>query len=88
VAKTGTYYCVIEQTFVEIQPGVYRINGLDFAQRLRYINLSNKIWLQGPKGDVKIVKDRTGFGYTGYVTNNPEYMKEFMWAKLKAQTVN
>jgi len=89
MAKTGTYYCVIEQAFVGIQPGVYRITGLEqVAHRLRYINLSNKIWRQGPKGGVKIIKDRIGFSYTGYVTNKPEYMKEFMWVKLKAQAVN
>jgi len=89
VDKTGTYYCVIDQEFVGIQPGVYRINLLQ-GQRLvrRYGELSTKIWRQGPKGGVKIIKDRIGFSYTGYVTNKPEYMKEFMWVKLKAQTVN
>jgi hypothetical protein len=48
---------------------------------------SDRIWCQGPKGGVKIVKDRITYpgGMYGYVTHNEKAMKEFMWIKLKAK---
>jgi hypothetical protein len=49
---------------------------------------SHRVWCQGPRGGVKIVKDRIsysgGFGH-GYVTNNPKLMKQFAWIKLSAK---
>ena len=48
------------------------------------MSYSNKVWVQGSRGGVKIIKDRTSNIY-GYVTKNEELMKEFMWVKLKAQ---
>jgi hypothetical protein len=49
---------------------------------------SDRIWMQGPRGGVKIVKDRInyygGFGY-GYITTNKKAMKEFTWIKLSAR---
>ena len=87
--KTGTYYCVIERDFAGIPACVYRINLLRGQRLVRgYGELSNKIWCQGPKGGVKIIKDRTEFGRYGYVTNDEAEMKEFMWAKLQAREVN
>jgi hypothetical protein len=47
---------------------------------------SDKIWCQGPRGGVKIVKDRTTWLY-GYVTNNPAIMKKFTWIKLSARHI-
>ena len=48
---------------------------------------SDRIWCQGPKGGVKIVKDRIGYpvGMYGYITNNKTAMKQFTWVKLSAQ---
>lgn len=48
---------------------------------------ANKIWIEGPRGGVKVVKDRESNMY-GYVTNNEEEMKAFMWAKLQAVEVS
>ena len=49
---------------------------------------SDRVWCQGPRGGVKIVKDRInyfgGFGY-GYITKNKKAMKEFTWIKLSAR---
>ena len=47
---------------------------------------SKRVWRQGPKGGVKIVKGRGQHGYA-YVTKDEEMMKKFMWVKLKAQTI-
>jgi hypothetical protein len=44
--------------------------------------------MQGPRGGVKIIKDRInwyGGMYGGYVTNNETAMKEFAWIKLSAR---
>jgi hypothetical protein len=52
----------------------------------RLITISDKVWRQGPKGGVKIVKDRASrTHYVGYVTTNEKIMKDFMWVKLQAQ---
>ena len=50
---------------------------------------SDRIWCQGPRGGVKIVKDRITYpgGMYGYVTNNKTAMKEFAWVKLKAKNL-
>ena len=47
---------------------------------------STRVWQQGPKGGVKIVKGRGRHGY-GYVTKDEGMMKKFMWVKLSAQTL-
>jgi hypothetical protein len=44
------------------------------------------VWLQGPRGGVKIIKDKVGTEF-GYVTQNEKLMKEFMWVKLQAQSL-
>jgi hypothetical protein len=49
---------------------------------------SDRIWMQGPRGGVEIVKDRINYyggAYGGYVTNNKTAMKEFAWIKLSAR---
>ena len=49
---------------------------------------SDRVWCQGPRGGVKIVKDKINYYggvYGGYVTNNKTAMKEFVWVKLLAR---
>lgn len=48
---------------------------------------SDRVWCQGPRGGVKIVKDRINYpsGMYGYITNNKTAMKEFVWVKLLAR---
>ena len=43
--------------------------------------------MQGPRGGVKIVKDRINYygGVYGYITTNKKAMKEFVWIKLSAR---
>ena len=40
---------------------------------------SDRIWCQGPRGGVKMVKDRINYpgGMYGYITNNNKAMKEY-----------
>ena len=49
---------------------------------------SDRVWMQGPRGGVKIIKDRInwyGGMYGAYVTNNQKAMKDFALIKLRAQ---
>ena len=48
---------------------------------------SHRVWCQGPRGGVKIVKDRITYpgGVYGYITTNKKAMKEFAWVKLSAR---
>ena len=84
------YYCEVEYDRADIKPGVYSfraVNGNTLGYN-RLITLSNKIWRQGPYGGVKIVKSRSEFAGTQYVTRDEEVMKKFMWVKLQAQPYN
>lgn len=85
-----TYYCEVTRERADIKSGLYTFSGpsSSFLRYNRLVTLSDKVWLQGPRGGVKIIKDRAGIRIQHYVTNDVEEMKEFMWAKLQAQTVN
>lgn len=54
---------------------------------------SDLVWCQGPQGGVRLVHQdwtKTNFVFRkqGYITTDPEAMKEFMWVKLKAITLS
>ena len=86
-----SYYCEVTYDRADIKPGIYSFSSqknshLGFN---RLITLSDKVWRQGPKGGVKIIKDRgAAFRYNGYVTTDEKLMKKFMWVKLQAQSFN
>ena len=48
------------------------------------VSHSERVWQQGPRGGVKLIKDRY-LGDYGYITQNEEKMKEFAWIKLSAK---
>lgn len=82
-----TYYCEVSYERADIKPGIYTFGGvrghtLGFN---RLITLADKVWRQGPKGGVKIMKDRHGWTGSHYVTTDEKTMKKFMWVKLQAQ---
>ena len=89
-----TYYFEIEKARTDgidsWSKGIYSSEGYMGSYivgwQSRLARLSDRIWRQGPKGGVKIIKGRGQHGY-GYVTNNEEMMKKFIWVKLKAQPV-
>ena len=84
-----SYYCeVTYDRATDIRPGVYMFRTLkDRAIGYnRLVTLSHKIWRQGPKGGVRIIKDKDNWAHRiGYITANEKIMKEFMWVKLQAQ---
>ena len=84
--KNYAYYCEVEDNQVWLgygSPSDTRGLGMLFTA-------SNRIWRQGPRGGVKIIKDirlDATWGQmqpTQYVTKNQDLMKEFMVVKLKA----
>jgi len=85
------YYCEVVFDRADIKPGIYSFSSQKNSHLgyNRLITLSDKVWRQGPKGGVKIIKDRYAtFHPAGYVTTNEKLMKKFMWVKLQAQTFN
>lgn len=85
------YYCEIAGNYTyEFSKGVTAIpSKREYSTKIqRCISYSDRVWVQGPKGGVKIVKDRqSNTNVYGYVTKNEELMKRFMWIKLQAQSL-
>ena len=84
------YYCEVTLDRADIKPGIYSFSS-EKNIRIGYnrlITLSDKVWRQGPKGGVKIIKDRgAALRYSsGFVTTDEHLMKKFMWVKLQAQS--
>ena len=89
-----TYYFELHQDRTDHidswKAGVYSSPGYMLDHRVRQSRLSqnsDRIWCQGPRGGVKIVKDRISYpgGMYRYVTKNEKLMKEFAWVKLRAR---
>lgn len=79
------YYCEVNHIDTwEFEPGVYFIpNRIEYNTKIRRcMSYSHRVWIQGPKGGVKL---KDGFNIFRYVTKDEELMKQFMWIKLKAQ---
>ena len=87
------YYCEVKCSTPELLCGTYvfakdteaKFSALNF----RLIQHSERVWRQGPRGGIKIIKDRASIGRwpVGYVSSSEEHAKEFMWVKLKAKEV-
>jgi hypothetical protein len=90
-----TYYFELDKDRTDYidswKAGVYSSPGYMgawYGGQNRLSHNSDRIWCQGPRGGVKIVKDRInwyGGTYGGYVTRNKTAMKEFAWVKLSAR---
>lgn len=88
-----TYYCEVKNRIREYPEGVYKVAtdnrsmGPWFPVLNRLTTLSDRVWKQGPRGGVKIVKHRwhNGMWPIGYITTNEKYMREFAWIKLQAK---
>lgn len=88
------YYCEVKSRVREYPEGVYKVvadkgfNGKWFPILNRLTTVSDRIWKQGPRGGVKIMKSPSHLWHTGYVTQNEKYMREFAWVKLQAKSIN
>jgi hypothetical protein len=84
-----TYYFEVKDHRGDVPDGVYscQADPMNFhILQLGYFQISHRVWRQGPRGGVKIIRDR---GYDlypiTYITTNPKWMKKFAWIKLKAR---
>ena len=91
---TYTYYCEVKRQNREYSPGVYKVvanngfNGKWFPVLNRLTNISDRVWKQGPRGGVKLIKSPwLGPWPVGYITTSEKYMREFAWVKLRAKSV-
>lgn len=89
-----TYYCEVNSKIREYPKGVYKvvadkgINARWFPELNRIITVSDRVWKQGPKGGVKLVKTPWWEDWSmGYVTRKDDYMREFLWAKIRAKEI-
>ncbi len=91
MARETIYYCEIAGNYTpEFSKGVTAIPWKrEYTTKIRRcISYSDRVWVQGPKGGIKIIKDRQSItNVYGYVTKNEELMKRFMWIKLQAQSL-
>ena len=94
MANKCVYYFEVSKrvnTYLDkYEAGVYSSTGYVggfVGWQARLTQECDRIWMQGPKGGVKIVKDKRTYprGVYRYVTKNEKLMKEFMWIKLKAR---
>lgn len=84
-----TYYYELPEALNNLQPGIYcRVIEPNTRKYNRFIlyHYSERVWVQGPKGGVRLIKEH-GNPHIGYVTKNNKKMKEFIWVKLKAQEI-
>ena len=91
-----TFYCRVDRDRPAqgIKAGVYayksehgQLSALAWVPYVyTLIQNSSKVWRQGPRRGVKIIKNRN-IDNRGYVTTNEDQMKEFVWIKLQAQAV-
>ena len=90
---TYTYYCEVKDRIREYPQGVYKVvadndfSGQWFPTANRLITVSDRVWKQGPKGGVKIIKDRSWPYPMGYITTKDEWMRKFAWVKLSAKSL-
>ena len=91
---THTYYCEVKSRIREYPVGVYKViadkgvNHLWFPVLNRLTTVSDRVWKQGPRGGVKLIKAPwSGPWPIGYITSDEKYMQEFFWIKLQAKTV-
>lgn len=92
---TYTYYCEVKSRIREYPRGVYKVvadKGIDhmwFPVLNRLTTVSDRVWKQGPKGGVKLVKTPWWEDWPmGYLTTNEKYMKEFFWIKMQAKSLS
>jgi hypothetical protein len=84
------YYCEVKKRHVSHPIGVYSVvadksvNPKWYPKLNELITASDRVWKQGPKGGVKIIKSPDWLCTSNYVTTSKQWMKEFFWVKLQA----
>jgi hypothetical protein len=80
VKKTDLKY----QYFLQMKDGRYLVYRSGRANWDSWNDQVVRVWREGPKGGVKLMRDYTFSADYGYITQQEQKMKDFMWAKLSA----
>ena len=54
----------------------------------RLMRESDKVWYQGPRGGVQLIKGAYWNYWATYLRRDSEKMKQFVWIKLRARQLN
>ena len=54
----------------------------------RLMRESDQVWVQGSRGGVQLIKGDYWDYWATYVRRDSEQMKQFMWTKLRAKSLN
>ena len=87
VANSTFYFEVVAYDTWEFPIGVHTIpDKISYATKIsRCFSFSDSVWLQGPYGGIRLLKQHGKLRKNLYITKNNNLLKEFMWAKLRAQ---
>jgi hypothetical protein len=80
----SVYYCEIQVSHKQYKPGVYAIDSKK-SSYFQCLALSNRAWIEDDKG-VRWAKHR-GKDIQVHPVLSKDELKEFVWAKLKAQFI-
>ena len=81
------FYCEVTRKGENVPMGTYAIQDTSEG-RFKYHSGASRVWEQGTRGGVKIIKHFYNDIEGLYVTKDEKLMKEFMWVKLQAQMIN
>ena len=89
MANRCTYYFEVSKDYTDYidtyAAGVYSAAGYMgawYGGQSRLAMNSDRVWCQGPRGGVQLIK---GDYWTAYLRRDSEKMKQFVWIKLRAQ---
>ena len=54
----------------------------------RLMRESDQVWVQGPRGGVRLIKHAYWDHWATYLRRDSEKMKQFLWVKLRARKLN
>lgn len=78
------FYCDVQYPGNQFSPGVYAIDGKK-TNYFQYMMLSNRAWIEDDNG-VRWAKNREK-DVRDFPALDKNELKEFVWAKLKAQFI-
>lgn len=86
----ANYYCELNSALQTYQAGVYLISvdkdGEGSFEHQKLASLSDRVWKESEHGTYYLKRKSQDFKAAEKLTS--EELKEFIWAKLKAQSIN
>ena len=90
-----TYYFEVSKDYTDYidtyAAGVYSAAGYMgawYGGQSRLAMNSDRVWCQGPRGGVQLIKGAYWNYWATYLRRDSEKMKQFVWVKLRARQLN